>query len=131
MDHPCEERSPYVQSFIHAPAASDQLLKQFAFEFTLALSQRFSFQGKLDPEAMSERMPVRYETPAEALALVESMESLSLLSFESGSFHLLLDLCEDGVEMLFKAITPDAGSLLADFRQLAQRILYHIAPVQA
>lgn len=118
----------YVKSFMPIPDCSGDLLKRFVFEFTGALSQYFSFEGRLDTDQLIDQGPVRYKSPSEALALVGGSDNVSLFSIEHRSFFLLIDFYEDGIELLFNALTPDAGGWLDDIQRLASRILRRLCP---
>ena len=120
-----------MQSFFQVSNLTGQTVKQFAFEFALALSQSFQFQGRIDPGPLAEGNPVRYLEPAEALRRLEALDSLSLFSIEHSCFYLLFDIYEDGIELLFKALTSEACALLPAFTGLAQSLLSRLSPAEA
>lgn len=115
-----------MQSYLPSPACTQQMLKQFVLEFVLAVSKYFEFQGRIDPAPMADANPQRYSSATEALMLVDRIDELSLFSIENRSFHLLIDLYEDGIELLFKALEPEADAWLNEFHRIANRILRHL-----
>ncbi len=118
--------SNYVQSYLPSPACNSQVLKQFVLEFVQAISDYFAFEGRIDPAPQSDLNPLRYQSASEALLMVESLDELSLFSIENRSFHLLIDLYDDGIELLFRSRSPEADPWLSEFRRLASRILTHL-----
>lgn len=118
--------SIYVQSYLPSPACNSEVLKQFVIEFVQSLSDYFDFEGRIDPTPQSDLAPMRYQSAAEALLMVESLDELSLFSIDNRSFHLLIDLYDDGIELLFRSRSPEADPWLSEFRRLASRILKHL-----